>query len=37
VDDAAFARALFGIWLSPSTSEPRLRSALLADSALSGR
>jgi len=37
VDDAAFARAFFGIWLSPSTSEPRLRSALLADSALSGR
>ena len=33
VDDAAFARAFFGIWLSPATSEPRLRSALLADSA----
>jgi len=32
VDDAAFARAFFGIWLSPSTSEPRLRSALLAGS-----
>ena len=32
VDDAAFARAFFGIWLSPATSEPRLRSALLADS-----
>ena len=33
VEDAAFARAFFGIWLSPATSEPRLRSALLADSA----
>ena len=33
VDDAAFARAFFGIWLSASTSEPRLRSALLAGSA----
>ena len=33
VDDAAFARAFFGIWLGPSTSEPRLRSALLAGSA----
>jgi len=31
VDDAAFARAFFGIWLSPSTSEPGLRSALLSD------
>jgi hypothetical protein len=29
VDDADFARAFFGIWLSPDTSEPRLRSALL--------
>jgi hypothetical protein len=29
VDDADFARAFFGIWLSPNTSEPRLRSALL--------
>lgn len=29
VDDTAFARAFFGIWLSPTTSEPRLRSALL--------
>jgi hypothetical protein len=34
VNDAAFARAFFGIWLSPSTSEPRLRSALLAGNAL---
>ena len=33
VDDAAFARAFFGIWLGPSTSEPKLRSALLAGSA----
>jgi len=29
VDDADFARTFFGIWLSPNTSEPRLRSALL--------
>lgn len=33
VDDAAFARAFFGIWLGAGTSEPRLRSALLAGSA----
>ena len=33
VNDAAFARAFFGIWLSPSTREPRLRNALLAGSA----
>lgn len=33
VEDAVFARAFFGIWLSPTTSEPRLRSALLAGSA----
>jgi hypothetical protein len=32
VNDAAFARAFFGIWLSPSTREPRLRDALLAGS-----
>ena len=32
VDDAAFARAFFGIWLGAGTSEPRLRSALLAGS-----
>ncbi|MDB5964942.1 MAG: hypothetical protein JWQ72_1442 [Polaromonas sp.] len=30
IRDAAFARLFFGIWLSPQTSEPRLRSALLA-------
>ncbi|MDH4480255.1 MAG: chalcone isomerase family protein [Rhodoferax sp.] len=34
VDDAAFARAFFGIWLGATTSEPSLRSALLAGSAL---
>lgn len=31
VPDADFARLFFGIWLSPATSEPRLREALLAD------
>lgn len=30
VRDAEFARLFFGIWLSPNTSEPRLRQALLA-------
>ena len=30
VPDAAFARLFFGIWLSPQTSEPALRQALLA-------
>ena len=29
VDDADFARLFFGIWLSPATSEPALRQALL--------
>jgi hypothetical protein len=29
VADAAFARLFFGVWLSPRTSEPALRSALL--------
>jgi hypothetical protein len=29
VDDPDFSRAFFGIWLSPDTSEPRLRNALL--------
>jgi hypothetical protein len=29
VRDAEFARLFFGIWLSPSTSEPALRAALL--------
>ncbi|MDB5844285.1 MAG: hypothetical protein JWP79_1595, partial [Polaromonas sp.] len=30
--DADFARRFFGIWLSPGTSEPRMRDALLAGS-----
>lgn len=30
VDDADFAAAFFAIWLSPRTSEPRVRQALLA-------
>lgn len=30
IDDVEFARLFFGIWLSPHTSEPRLRLALLA-------
>jgi hypothetical protein len=29
IDDPEFSRAFFSIWLSPSTSEPGLRSALL--------
>jgi hypothetical protein len=29
IDDPAFARAFFAIWLDPRTSEPSLRSALL--------
>lgn len=33
VDDAELARLFFGIWLSPGTSEPGLRGALLARSA----
>jgi len=31
VRDAAFARAFFGIWLAPTSSEPRLRRALLGE------
>lgn len=31
ISDAALARAFVGIWLSPATSEPPLRKALLAD------
>jgi hypothetical protein len=27
--DASFGRLFFGIWLSPRTSEPQLRNALL--------
>jgi len=30
--DAEFARRFFGIWLSPQTSEPKLRAALLGGS-----
>ena len=30
VRDPVFARQFFGIWLSPQTSEPQLRRALLA-------
>ena len=30
IKDAEFARLFFGIWLSPKTSEPKVRSALLA-------
>lgn len=30
IRDAEFAQRFFGIWLSPATSEPALRSALLA-------
>jgi hypothetical protein len=30
IRDAEFARLFFGIWLSPTTSEPALRTALLA-------
>ena len=30
IPDAEFARLFFGIWLSPRTSEPKLRQALLA-------
>jgi hypothetical protein len=33
IQDAEFARLFFGIWLSPNTSEPRLREALLAGAA----
>lgn len=32
LDDAELAAAFFAIWLSPKTSEPRLRSQLLGDS-----
>ena len=30
IRDVEFARLFFGIWLSPQTSEPKLRSALMA-------
>ena len=31
INDAEFSRLFFGIWLSPATSEPTLRTALLAN------
>ena len=31
IHDAEFSRLFFGIWLSPATSEPALRSALLTN------
>ena len=33
VADPAFARLFFGVWLSPLTSQPKLRAALLGESA----
>lgn len=33
IRDAEFARLFFGIWLSPHTSEPAMRAALLAGAA----
>lgn len=33
IRDPEFARLFFGIWLSPKTSEPKLRDALLAGAA----
>jgi hypothetical protein len=30
IRDTEFARLFFGIWLSPKTSEPKVRAALLA-------
>ncbi|RZJ24538.1 MAG: hypothetical protein EOO54_09155 [Haliea sp.] len=33
IRDAEFARLFFGIWLAPTTSEPGLRTALLAGAA----
>lgn len=33
VDDPLFAERFFGIWLSPRTSQPRLREALIAGAA----
>ena len=35
IDDPAFARAFFAIWLDPNTSEPDLRAALLTRPAAS--
>lgn len=36
VPDAEFSRLFFGIWLSPNTSEPALRQALLASRSTAG-
>ena len=36
VADPEFARLFFGIWLSPNTSEPSLRQALLASRSTAG-
>ncbi len=33
IADVQFARLFFGIWLAPTTSEPKLRNALLAGAA----
>jgi hypothetical protein len=33
MSDTSFGNKFFGIWLDQSTSEPRLRSALLARAA----
>ncbi len=33
IHDATFAARFFGIWLSPQTSEPRMRQALLSQAA----
>lgn len=37
VPDAQFAQLFFGIWLSPQTSEPRLREQLLGGGDAAGR
>lgn len=37
IDDAAFSRLFFGIWLAPSTSEPEMRMALLGQDAAGQR
>ena len=37
VRDPEFARAFFGIWLSPRTSEPALRAALMGGAQAGGR
>lgn len=35
IRDTAFAKLFFGIWLSPQTSEPKMRQALLAQGRIS--